>query len=75
MVFMVNPELIRIVENIARDRKIDKESIFLDLEEAIISSSKKHFGDLAGVFEVHKAAGSYFGTGCQAGYGSEDTGG
>ena len=50
---MVNPELIRIVENIARDRKIDKESIFLDLEEAIISSSKKHFGDLAGVFEVH----------------------
>ena len=53
MVFMVNPELIRIVENIARDRKIDKESIFLDLEEAIISSSKKHFGDLAGVFEVH----------------------
>ncbi len=53
MVFMVNPELIRIVENIARDRKIDKESIFLDLEEAIISSSTKHFGDLAGVFEVH----------------------
>jgi N utilization substance protein A len=53
MDFMGNPELIRIVENIAHDRKIDKEAIFLDLEEAIISSSKKHFGDLTSQFEVH----------------------
>jgi len=50
---MGNPELIRIVDNIARDRKIDKESIFLDLEEAIISSSKKHFSDQVSQFEVH----------------------
>jgi len=40
----VNQELVRIVENIARDRNIDKESIFLDLEEAMISAARKHFG-------------------------------
>ena len=50
---MSNPELIRIVENIARDRKIDKEAIFLDLEEAMVSAAKKHFGDLTSQFEVH----------------------
>lgn len=41
----MNQELIRIVENIARDRNIDKESIFLDLEEAMVSAARKHFGD------------------------------
>jgi N utilization substance protein A len=40
----VNQELIRIVENIARDRNIDKESIFADLEEAMVSAARKHFG-------------------------------
>ena len=50
---MVNPELIRIVENIAHDRKIDKESIFSDLEDAMVSAAKKHFGDQTGQFEVH----------------------
>lgn len=40
----VNQELVRIVENIARDRNIDKESIFLDLEEAMVSAARKHFG-------------------------------
>ena len=50
---MINPELIRIVENIARDRKIDKEAILLDLEEAMVSAAKKHFGDLTSQFEVH----------------------
>ena len=50
---MINPELIRIVENIARDRKIDKEAILLDLEEAMISAARKHFGDLTSQFEVH----------------------
>lgn len=41
----MNPELIRIVDNIAHDRKISKESIFIDLEEAMISATKKHFGE------------------------------
>jgi N utilization substance protein A len=50
---MNNPELIRIVENIARDRKIERESIFADLEEAMVSAAKKHFGEPDSNFEVH----------------------
>ncbi|MHC5060570.1 MAG: transcription termination factor NusA [Planctomycetota bacterium] len=41
----MNQELLRIVENIARDKKIDKESIFQDLEAAMASATRKHFGD------------------------------
>lgn len=41
----MNQELVRIVENIARDKKIDKEFIFGDLEEAMISAIRKHFGE------------------------------
>ena len=40
----MNQELLRIVENIARDKNIDKESIFVDLEDAMISAIRKHFG-------------------------------
>lgn len=40
----MNSELIRIVENIARDKNIEAESIFIDLEEAMVSAAKKHFG-------------------------------
>ncbi len=39
----MNQELLRIVENIARDKNIDKELIFIDLEEAMVSAAKKHF--------------------------------
>jgi N utilization substance protein A len=41
----MNQELLRIVENISRDKNIDKESIFIDLEEAMISAARKHFGE------------------------------
>ena len=41
----MNQELLRIVENIARDKNIDKESIFADLEEAMVSAIRKHFGN------------------------------
>jgi N utilization substance protein A len=41
----MSQELLRIVENIARDKNIDKESIFLDLEEAMVSAARKHFGE------------------------------
>jgi len=41
----VNQELVRIVDNIARDKNIDREAIFIDLEEAMISAARKHFGD------------------------------
>ncbi|MHC4238123.1 MAG: transcription termination/antitermination protein NusA [Planctomycetota bacterium] len=40
----MNQELIRIVENISKDKNIDKESIFQDLEAAMISAARKHFG-------------------------------
>jgi len=42
----MNSELLRIVDNIARDKNIDKESIFIDLEEAMVSAARKHFGDM-----------------------------
>jgi len=41
----MNQELLRIVDNIARDKNIDKESIFVDLEEAMVSAVRKHFGE------------------------------
>jgi len=40
----MNQELVRIVDNIARDKNIDLESIFVDLEEAMVSAVRKHFG-------------------------------
>ena len=41
----MSQELLRIVDNIARDKNIDKESIFADLEEAMVSAARKHFGE------------------------------
>ena len=41
----MNPELLWIIENIARDKNIDKESVFLDLEAAMVSAARKHFGE------------------------------
>ena len=49
----MNQELVRIVDNIARDKNIDKESIFADLEEAMISAAKKHFGEPDSNIVVH----------------------
>jgi N utilization substance protein A len=45
----MNQELLRIVENIARDKNIDKESIYADLESAMISAARKYFGTKGGV--------------------------
>lgn len=39
----MNQELLRIVENIARDKNIDKESIYQDLEAAMVSAARKYF--------------------------------
>jgi len=41
----MSQELLRIVDNIARDKNIDRESIFVDLEEAMVSAVRKHFGE------------------------------
>jgi N utilization substance protein A len=49
----MSQELLRIVENIARDKNIDKESIFMDLEEAMVSAARKHFGEPESNIEVH----------------------
>ena len=49
----MNQELVRIVENIARDKNIDKESIFVDLEESMVSAVRKHFGDVESEIVVH----------------------
>jgi N utilization substance protein A len=49
----MSQELLRIVDNIARDKSIDKEAIFADLEEAMVSAVRKHFGDLDSEIAVH----------------------
>ncbi len=49
----MSQELLRIVDNIARDKNIEKESIFVDLEEAMVSAVRKHFGELDSEIVVH----------------------
>ncbi len=49
----MNQELVRIVDNISRDKNIDRESIFLDLESAMVSAARKYFGDPDIDVEVH----------------------
>ena len=49
----MNQELVRIIDNIARDKNIDKESIFTDLEDAMISAVRKHFGEMDSEIVVH----------------------
>lgn len=41
----MSQELVRIVDNIAHDKNIDRESVFADLEEAMVSAVRKHFGE------------------------------
>lgn len=48
----MNQELVRIVDNIARDKNIDRESIFQDLESAMVSAAKKYFGKIEANIEV-----------------------
>jgi len=49
----MNQELVRIVDNIARDKNIDRESVFVDLEEAMVSAARKHFGEPESNIVVH----------------------
>jgi N utilization substance protein A len=49
----MNQELVRIVDNIARDKNIEKESVFVDLEEAMVSAVRKHFGEPDSEIAVH----------------------
>ena len=49
----MSQDLLRIVDNIARDKNIERESIFLDLEEAMVSAVRKHFGESDSEIIVH----------------------
>src|SRR3954467_2397166 len=40
---MPNPELIRIVDGIARDKNIEREQVYTDIEQAVASGLRKHF--------------------------------
>jgi len=55
----MSQEVLRIVDSIARDKNIDKESIFADLEEAMVSAIRKHFGELQSsiVVRIDRATG------------------
>jgi len=39
----VNQELIRIVDGIARDKNIDRDQVYTDIEQAVASGLRKHF--------------------------------
>jgi N utilization substance protein A len=39
----MNQEMLRIIDSIARDRNVDKESLFRDIEQAMVSAARKHF--------------------------------
>ena len=40
---MNNAELIRLVDAISRDRNVEKESLYRDIEQAMVSAARKHF--------------------------------
>ena len=42
----MNPETLRILESIARDRNIEREQLIRDLEMAMMSAARKHFNSL-----------------------------
>ncbi|MEE9212942.1 MAG: transcription termination factor NusA [Phycisphaeraceae bacterium] len=40
----MNPqEMLRLIDSISRDRNVDKESLFTDIEQAMVSAARKHF--------------------------------
>ncbi len=40
---MNGQEMLRLVDSISRDRNVDKESLFRDIEQAMVSAARKHF--------------------------------
>ena len=40
---MNGSEMLRLVDSISRDRNVDKETLLLDLEQAMVSAARKHF--------------------------------
>ncbi len=42
----MNPDTLRILDSIARDRNIDRDLLIEDLEQAMVSAARKHFNSL-----------------------------
>ncbi len=40
---MNNSELLRLIDSISRDRNVEKESLYKDIEQAMVSAARKHF--------------------------------
>jgi len=45
----MNQDMLRIVEGIAREKNIDRESVLSDIEAALVSAVRKHFGNIEDV--------------------------
>lgn len=43
---MNTPEMLRVIDSIARDRNVDREVLIRDLEVAMVSAARKHFNTL-----------------------------
>ncbi len=40
---MNSQEMLRLIDSISRDRNVDKESLYSDIEQAMVSAARKHF--------------------------------
>jgi len=40
---MNNQEMLRLIDSISRDRNVDKEALYSDIEQAMVSAARKHF--------------------------------
>ena len=55
----MNTELIRFIDSISRDKSIDKESVFTDLEAAMVSAIRKAYGEVEEVaVTIDRVAGT-----------------
>jgi len=55
----MNTDLLRFVDSISRDKNIEKESVFLDLEAAMISAARKAYNDPEDVvIQIDRSSGA-----------------
>ena len=64
----MNQDLLRIIDSIARDKNIEKDSIYADIEASLLSAARKFYGEtddvvctidrMTGEIEVRKTARS-----------------
>ena len=59
----MNADLIRFIDSISRDKNIDKESVFADLEAAMVSAARKAYDDAEDVIvQIDREKGSILAT-------------